>query len=209
MAIFLDKQDYAVFLSYLRAYLMPKDIQGLTRLWRSLDSTIWQKDEAFKQLKINNFHKRITLIAYCLMPNHFHLLIKQEGERDLELFMRSFMTRYTQYFNSRYKRVGPVYQGRYKAVLVSNEEQLFYLSRYIHRNPINLEDRDDKAFDQILLQPSSYLVYLGKVKQEWVKPEVILGVFSKTGFNSYQSFIEDREIEERTIITVGEVALDL
>ncbi len=81
-----------------------------------------EKEQAKKLLRMNNFHGAIHLLAYCLMPNHFHLLIHQKNERALDEFMQSFMTRYTQYFNKRYKRIGPIYQGRYKAAMIETDE---------------------------------------------------------------------------------------
>jgi len=142
--------------------------------------------------------------AYCLMDNHFHFLIQQTGKNDMDSFMQSCMTRYTRYFNQKYKRVGPLFQGKYKAVMVESDAQLLYLTRYIHRNSLFLPGAD------IFCQPSSYSVYLGKTKQAWVKPEFILSNFSISGYNSYESFVEDDDetIEEQSIFTLPKISLD-
>lgn len=63
----------------------------------------------------------IELITYCLMPNHFHLMKKQNCEHGIDHFMRSLLTKHVRYFNSQYKRIGPLFQEPYKAVRIKNE----------------------------------------------------------------------------------------
>lgn len=184
--IFLDEQDYGVFLSYLKTYLLPKDSKALQQKIVNPETSWKERAAAQRLLRLNNFHNKIDLIAYVLMPNHFHLLIQQKGERDMELFVQSLMTRYTAYGNRRYKRVGPFFQGTYKAVMIESEDQLLYVSRYIHRNPLSL-----KRLNPLGSQPSSYSDYVGTTKLEWVRPSVVLSRYkSKQGFTSYQSFVE-------------------
>lgn len=197
--IFLDEQDYSVFLLYMKTYLLPKDIEGLTKVIADQAASPKQKDQAIRELQLNNFHNRITLLTYILMINHFHFLIRQKDERDVKAFMQSFMTRYTRYFNRRYNRTGPLFESIYKAVPVETDEQLLYLTRYIHRN------------DPLFKQPSSYSNFLGQIHQDWVKPEFILQHFSDTGFNTYRAFVEseDTETEAETARLAGPFYLDL
>lgn len=203
--IFSDKQDESVFLSYVKEYLTPKDVAGLTKIIIDPESGSNQKAEAARLLRMNNFSDEIMLLAYCLMPNHFHLLVKQNRERSIERLMRSLSTRYVQYFNRKHdRRVGGLFQDAYKAVLVESEEQLLHLSRYIHRNPL-LKGVSLKESPR----PSSYRNYLGLLKQEWVKPEEILVHFSKTGFNSYQSFVEGNEYEEGSLEKIATQLIDM
>src|SRR3989344_6007917 len=103
---FLDKQDYGVFLGYLKEYLLPKNEEELYKQYNAA-GTDWQtKQEIRKILARNNFANEINLLAYCLMPNHFHLLIKQKSASSIDNFMRSLCTRYSVYFNRKHKRVG-------------------------------------------------------------------------------------------------------
>lgn len=209
--IFIDGMDYSIFLSYLKTYLLPKDKEKLFSIIANPSSTSKEKERASQLLLLNNFHKRIELIAYCLMPNHFHLLIKQAEKNDLEYFMRSLMTRYTKYFNHKHGRIGPLFQGDYKAVLVTTDPQLLHLTCYIHLNPLKLSKSRAVSIQEALLnQPSSYPVYLGKIKQEWVKPNFILQNFSSSGFNSYQCFVEDTDsdLELETAIITSKIAID-
>ncbi len=182
-SIFLDKQDYSVFLSYLKEYLLPKDEKLLYKQLFSSDISYIQKDKILKALRMNNFNQELRLLAYCLMTNHFHLFLKQKSATTIDRFMNSLGTRYTMYFNRKYKRVGSLYQGVYKAVLISSEAHFIHLSRYIHKQATSL-------------QPSSYLEYLGKKKTLWINTDEILSYFSKKNPTlSYKSFVEESEVE--------------
>lgn len=203
--IFKEQQDYSVFLSYLKIYLVEKNTKTLLSIISNPHVDTKHKDQALRELNLNNYFNKIRLFAYCLMPNHFHFLIQQTNESDMESFMQSSMTRYTAFFNKKYKRVGPLFQGKYKAVMIDSDEQLLYLTRYIHRNPLSIKDNTD-----IFAQPSSYNVYLGTFKQDWIQSHIILAYFSKTGFNSYRSFIEskDGDIDEKTTYLLKNYFLD-
>lgn len=196
--IFQDDQDYRVFLYYLRLYLSPPDLAKEYKGYSFVRPP--------RQRLLNNFHQEITLLAYCLMSNHFHLLLQQKPAEGIEKFMRSLGTKYVQYFNKRYQRVGPLFQDTYKAVLVKTDEQLLHLSRYLHLNPA--KDNNKKvSLQRILLNSySSYPDYLGKRTTGWIHPEEILGSFKtaqRTGLKdilSYQSFVEDYQQPSEEIL---------
>lgn len=167
-SIFLDDQDYKVFLSYLKLYLVDPALQGSPL-----------QVSPSKQLK--NYAGEIELHCYCLMPNHFHLLVRQNSQMAIKSFMMSLATKYSIYFNKKYKRVGRLFQGIYKAVKVDSEEQLVHLSKYIHLNSAVAGSSEDF---------SSLPNYLGAISQEWVNINEILWYFSKTNRNlSYESFL--------------------
>ena len=189
--IFLDDQDYKTFLSYLQLYLSLPNLQG-----ESL------KVSPTRVLK--NYAEQVKLLAYCLLPNHFHLLIWQKEAENINFFMRSLGTKYVRYFNSKYKRIGTIFQGVYKAVLVSSEEQLVYLSKYIHRNPIQLLPTRTLL---VGYKYSSYGNYLNLFNQNWINKDEILELFSKTNqINSYQSFVE--ETDERDLPTIKSILIE-
>lgn len=199
--IFLDEQDYSVFLSYLKEYLLPKDEFNLRERLSNPTISYKEKAELIKFLNLNNFAEEIVLLAYCLMPNHFHFLIKQRNLNSIDSFMNSICTRYTMYFNRRHKRVGHLYQGQYKAVVVTTDEQFLHLSRYIHYQVLRASRTSrtsalkGNAF-QDWEQPSSFPEYLGKRKTEWIKPNEILNFFSKNESNyslSYEAFVRQNE----------------
>ncbi|MCR4306268.1 MAG: transposase [Candidatus Daviesbacteria bacterium] len=192
--IFLDQQDYAVFLHYLKEYLLPKNEKDLREQLSNPNTSYKEKDKIIKLLRLNNFADEITLLAYCLMPNHFHFFIKQTSSQSIDKFMNSLCTRYTMYFNRKHKRVGSLYQGVYKAVSINQENQFIYLSKYIHKqsklHSTNLQGQALRGWEQ----PSSYPEYLGKRKAEWIHPEEILDHFSKTNPNlTYKAFVEEKD----------------
>src|SRR3972149_3368728 len=86
--------------------------------------------------KPDSTKKIVDIICYCLMPNHFHFLIKQLKEGGITEFVSKLSNSYTKFYNTKYSRVGPLLQGEFKAVLIENDEQLIHTSRYIHLNPV-------------------------------------------------------------------------
>lgn len=194
--IFLDQQDLTVFLNYLKEYLLPKDEETLRKQLSDPNTSYKEKDKILKLLRLNNFANEITFLAYCLMPNHFHFFIKQHDALSIDKFMQSLSTRYTMYFNRKYKRVGFLYQDTYKAVLIENEKQFIYLSKYIHKQA-KLHQPSLASQGPTLRgyeQPSSYPEYLYKRKTEWVHPEEILNYFSKTNPKlTYKTFVEEKD----------------
>jgi putative transposase len=184
--LFLDGMDYGVFLSYLKDYLLIKDTDNLRKRLSNPNTSYKEKDIILKLLRLNNFSDSLRLLAFCLMPNHFHFLVRQTSANTIDQFMQSLCTRYTMYFNRKYKRVGPLFQSVYKAVLVENDEQFLHLSRYIHRQALASQG------ETLQNQPSSYTEYVGERKSPWVHPEEILAFFSKELPRlSYASFVKE------------------
>lgn len=181
--IFEDEQDYKVFLGYLKEYLSPQKELSELRVEFTL------KGSTFKGIPrlVNNYFGQINLLAYCLMPNHFHLLIKQNDVGMMKNFMRSVSTRYSVYFNTKYARSGSLFQGIYKAVMISNENYLLHLSRYIHLNPLELTHNIEEAY-------SSYGDYVGLRNTSWLNKDDIQSYFSENIINklSYKMFVENQ-----------------
>lgn len=84
----------------------------------------------------DNNKKLVEILCFCLMPNHFHFLVKQLKDSGISTFISQLSNSYTKYFNTKYNRVGPLLQGAFKAVRIQTEEHLIHVSRYIHLNPI-------------------------------------------------------------------------
>ncbi len=80
--------------------------------------------------------KLITIIAYCIMPTHLHLILRQECPEGISKYMNLILKSYSKYFNLKHKRKGPLWEGRFKNVRVKNDEQFIHLTRYIHLNPV-------------------------------------------------------------------------
>lgn len=178
--IFIDDEDYRTFLFNLKKCLLPP------KKWK-------KKPHWLPEIFLGELEKKINLIAYCLMPNHFHFLVKQKSEDGITKLISKVCTSYTMYFNKRNNRVGSLFQGVYKAVMLETDEQLLHLSRYIHLNP----SEEGVGVSQLAKYPySSYPVYLGLRKTVWVKPLEVLSFFKNfrrryQGDLSYQSFVEE------------------
>lgn len=173
--IFEDERDFQFFLFLLKKFLLPKE------LWEKLP-------EGVPEWSLGELAKEIDLLAYCLMPNHFHLLIKQKTGKGMTKLMGKLGTTYGMYFNKKYKRVGSLFQGVYKAARIETDAQLKHVSRYIHLNSIELGIGKPEDYPY-----SSYPVYLGIKKMKWLKPEEILSGFDETNKNkklSYRYFVE-------------------
>jgi REP element-mobilizing transposase RayT len=140
----------------------------------------------------------VSLIAYVCMSNHFHLLVSTP-EGNLSEFMRHFNISYTGAFNRKHRRVGHLYQGRYKAFLIDADNYLLEVSRYIHLNPIRAKTLSTKTvkeqWDLLLKHKRSSLPgYLSASKREdFLEYEVVLaylGGDNHKGRRSYQEFIQ-------------------
>lgn len=176
--IFTRDKDYVVFLRYLKEYLLPFDHVGRKYL-----------QGINPRRKAISCYGEVELLAYCLMPNHFHLMVKNLSENGLSRFMKALGTNYAMYYNKENKRVGPLFQGVYRAVEITNERYYMWITRYIHRNPLSLLARDQPLQEYTY---SSYPAYLGQWQADWLKSEEISDMFSRTNPRaSYRSFVED------------------
>ena len=157
--------------------------------------TFWVKEDYLKYLKLLGERleaHEIRLYAYCLMPNHVHLLVEQGGEYPLSRYMHRLQTAYTQYFNRRHKKIGHLFQGRYKAIVVDKDSYLLELVRYIQLNPLRA-----KLEQKMGEYPwTSHGQYLGREKGPLAKVEVgeVLALFGKgqkAAIKGYLRFVKE------------------
>lgn len=114
----------------------------------------------------------VEILAFCLMNNHYHLLLRQKKEGGISKFMQKLGTGCTMYFNQKYERTGVLFQGLFKAVLIKDESHFIHIPYYIHLNPLDLiapdwRDGEIKDFNKVIkflenYRWSSYLDYVGK-----------------------------------------------
>ena len=160
--------------------------------------TIFQDDADYRRFlnKLNIYSEKyaMNILVYCLMPSHYHLLINQGGDLSTSLFLQRLNLAYSMYFNKRYERVGPLFQGRFKAKFIETDEYLLHLSRYIHLNPKQLLPKRRALSNYIW---SSYPTYVGLRKKDPIAdPTFILNYFSKINPTaSYKRFVEEVEKE--------------
>ena len=158
----------------------------------------------------------VEILAFCLMPNHFHLLLKQIKEQGISQFMRK-LGGYATYINKKYGREGHLYQGRFRAVHIKDETQLKNVFVYVHVNPIDLIEpgwkekgiRDSKKVIKFLenYRWSSYLDYLGKKNFPSVtNRELFNNIFG--GQESCRKFVESWILYKAEIKNLGSVVLE-
>ncbi|NTU73925.1 hypothetical protein HGB07_07265 [Candidatus Roizmanbacteria bacterium] len=161
--LFREDSDYKYFLCLFGRYLSENPVIGKTGV------------------VYPNYQNKIELLAYCLMSNHFHMLLYQTDIPYLEKFMRSLMTSYSRYFNLKYKRTGSVFESRYKAVRIDQEAYLRHITRYIHLNP-RLWER---------YKHSSLRYYREGGEPIWLKTGKVLDLFLSR--QKYMEFVADYE----------------
>lgn len=138
----------------------------------------------------------VTILAYCLMPNHIHLLVRQDSEIEIAHFIHRLHTAYTMYFNKKYERVGSVFQGRFKAKAIEPEASLLQVTRYIHINPLELLRAQGPALKLESYEWSSYATYIGHRTDTFVDPSVVLNLMGK---NSESAPIKYKELIEQSL----------
>lgn len=190
--IFLDENDHNIFLYYLSIYLLPLE-EALT-LYPKLPIRLHQK----------NLNKEVELLSYVLMPNHFHLLLRQNTINGISKLLKQVTNAYTFYFNTKYERVGGLFQGVFKAVQIDTDEQLLHTSRYIHLNPVVADIVKNPKY----YKWSSYPEYISEDKpaQSFVQKGSILSYFSSPA--KFEDFVRDQVDYARELEKIKHLTLD-
>lgn len=156
-------------------------------------------------LRLMEDHARkhgVTMIAYCLMPNHYHFLLRQETETPLSKFMQTLFNAYTQAFNRQQNRVGTLFEGRFKHKRVEKWEYLMTLCRYIHRNPVKAglaATPEDWAY-------SNYREWAGLRDGALVDRDFVKDHFPSA--EEYVAFVNDVEAEEKSYEKIAKYLFD-
>ncbi len=160
--VFLDDKDYYRFIHDIYEFNDEKPAENT--YYRNLYETGTQRSQRSRSLLVE-------ILAFCLMPNHFHLLLKQLIDGGVSIFMNK-LGGYSTYFNQKYERVGSLFQGRFRAVRIERQEHFIYIPYYIHLNALDLIEPEwrkgkIKDFNKTVdflnsYRWSSYLDYTGK-----------------------------------------------
>lgn len=197
--IFKSKFEYSRFVLSLKFYNSleyPIRFSMFTKLASDQRQEIWNR---LQKEKTNS-----DIISYCLMPNHFHLLLKQNTENGISKFLANLQNSYARYFNIKNERTGPLFQGQFKAVKIDSEEQLLHVSRYIHLNPYS--SAIIKTSNDLLSYPwSSFQEYISSVKFPICKKDDILVNFKQ---NSYKDFVLDNAEYQKSLEDIKHLTFD-
>jgi putative transposase len=162
-----------------------------------------RQDQVIKILEGND--KLVEIICYCLMPNHFHFLLRQLKQDGISKFLSNFQNSYTRYFNIKQKRDGSLFLDQFKAVRVETEEQLLHVSRYIHLNPHTgfvvktLEELKNYKW-------SSFPLYMNGNEWRFVTPQLIIGLFKSS--KKYEQFVLDQADYQRKLHEIKHLLLE-
>jgi putative transposase len=141
--------------------------------------------------KVKSYCRSLALVpvAYCLMPNHYHLLIRQDGEDRAGLLPQRVFNSYSKAYNKRYEHSGTLFESNYRVVLVEDEAHLLHLCRYIHANPV----RHGLAPDLAEWPYSNYLEWIGERNGTLVDRDFVRAHFPSV--DDYHDFVLDYLIE--------------
>lgn len=160
-----------------------------------------KQSQIIKNLKSDN-NVLVEIIAFCIMPTHVHFLLKQVSDQGISKFMGKILNCYSKHFNIKHNRIGPLWAGRFKSVLVENDNQLLHLTRYIHLNPTSanlVKSPSDWYY-------SSFLEYLDDQGDE----EHLCnkdGLFDLTN-REYEKFVNDHKSYQRELSIIKSLLID-
>ena len=150
--------------------------------------------------EIKRKKRLVDIVAYCIMPTHLHFILIQLVDMGISIYMKNLLNSYTRYFNINNNRKGPLWQGRFKSVLVKNDEYLLHLTRYIHLNPTSaglVDNPEDWKY-------SSYNEYLGKSEGGICNFSPYLEIDPM----SYRNFVEEWKEDQRSLSILKSLILE-
>ncbi|MBO8143140.1 MAG: transposase [Thermodesulfobacterium sp.] len=192
--VFLNEKDYQRMLDLLKYYQYNPKVKFSYYI-----TLLNQKSKLYyDQLKDKN--PFVEIIAYCLMPTHIHLALYEVLEGGISEYMRRVLDGYTRYFNKKINRKGPLWEGKFKRIGVTSDEQLLHLTRYIHLNPTTaglVEKPEEWIY-------SSYREYIGLEKEKICSKENFFDFSEK----EYKKFVEDRIDYQKSLARIKSIILE-
>ena len=201
MPIFAGTRDYKIFIqtsSYYRYDSIPYRFSRFRLLTNDQKNTITQSLKFKKDLLVK-------IIAFCLMPNHFHFLIKQKKNNGIKEFISLLNNSYAKYFNIKYKKKGGLFESRFKAIRIETEEQLLHVSRYIHLNPYT--SYVVKNFNTLLAYPFSSLPEYLSGRPDLCNLDQLEKLFQTP--EKHKEFILDQADYQRTLQKIKHQLIEL
>ena len=185
LPIFGKRRETKLFLEAAAFYLQVKPATKFS---------VYRKSRNEFPFTFNN--RLVSIVNYCLMPNHFHFTLRQESEKGISRFIQRLTNSFSHYYGIKNQIQGHIFQDKFKAVHIEKDEQLLHLSRYIHLNPVTanlVKKPEDYEF-------SSYNIYLGRENSEVVLPKIVLDNFKGRG--SYEKFVLSRKEYQRSLAKI-------
>jgi len=199
--LFTTNQEYDRFVMLLGFYRYQKPPLSFSH-FRLLSTP--DRDGFMK--KLGDTPHSIDILAYALMSNHFHLLVRQRQENAITQTLANISNSYAKYFNIKHHRVGPLYQGPFKAVHVETDQQLLHLSRYIHINPVvagtmtqaELLSSARTSFPEYLRHAGTSFIDIKPILSYFVSPQSYkIFVFDQIAYGKELEKIKHLSLEEK------------
>lgn len=197
--IFLSIRDYSRFLSVIDFYKHLSPPLSYSHYIRLPEK---QKSKFIKNLKKKP--QLVEIICYCLMPNHFHLLLKQLRNKGTPTMIGNIQNSYARYFNTKYERAGPLFQSMFKAVRIETDEQLLHVSRYIHLNPSTSYVVETGNLDSYPW--SSLPEYLSLRESTFINTKIVLDYFKSK--KEYKEFVLNQADYQRKLARIKHLILE-
>ncbi|MCF7845194.1 MAG: transposase [Candidatus Pacebacteria bacterium] len=198
--IFPSDNDYELFIKMIRFFSVDEDLPKFSRLLPQAESERKSFEQFLDEKTNNNF--LIQIIAYTVMPTHFHLVVKQLKDEGISKFSGNILGSYSRIFNARHKRRGPLWESRFKNVPVTTDEQLIHLTRYTHLN----------ARTAGLVEKPEHWKYSSY--KEYIEPEKISYPICKfddlfdINPSEYRKFVEDQKDYQRELARIKKITLE-
>jgi len=195
--VFNDDKDYQRMHQLISLCRHTKFDHKYSQFHRMIESS---QNEIISILK-NQDNYLVEIVAYCIMPTHIHFILKQKGDCGISKFISRILNGYSRYFNTKHKRTGPLWAGRFKSVLVYHDDQLLHLTRYIHLNPTSANLVDDL----IDWQYSSY--------KEYISDDVDNGLCNFKNIvdmsnTQYKKFVNDQKNYQKELSLIKYLTID-
>ena len=197
--VFRDNKDYQRMVESLVFYLYANPPLRYSHFKRLSGK---RKQKVFEEF--DNQDTNMDVIAYCFLPTHYHLLVRQDKDTGVQNTIRKFQNSYAKYFNTKYNSKGLVFQSPFKAAHLENEYQIVQVSRYIHLKPSTTFTTAREKLDTY--EWSSLSEYLKPDESSMLSPDVVLNSFANP--NEYKNFVLNDEDYQRELNKIKSVILD-
>ena len=199
--IFRNRREHNIFtnlIEYYRFSYPPKRFSHYQRL----------ANEERVELLNNLYLKNKTLVeiySFCLMPNHYHILLKQKSENGIKDFIRLAQNSYSRYLNIKTKRFGALFQSPFKATRVDSDEQFIHVARYIHLNPLTTYLLKDLSSLSIY-EWSSYIDYVGNNPRRFLNTSFLMFIIKDK--ERFKKFTADNLDYQRKLDKIKHLIID-
>ncbi len=202
LPLFHSSTDYSRFIQLIDYYQFantPTSFSSLMKL------PIEEREPILDNLRKEN-NLQAEILVFCLMPNHYHFLLKQIAGKGLTSFMGNIQNSYAKYLNIKEHRAGPLYQSPFKAKRIETDEQLLHVSRYIHLNPstgfvVEIEKLTEYPW-------SSLPTYLGNTSKSFsfVNPKLVINFFKNP--DQYKEFVFNQAEYQRELARIKHLVIE-